>query len=73
VRALEAWLKELDGTCKPSSRKQAGPAWGQLLRQCGKSPLKVRREDIEAHVRWMEGQRCLPSLLAIAARPYPAG
>jgi len=64
--ALEAWLKELETTHKPSSRKQAGLAWGRLLRQCGKSALEVRREDIEGHVRWMEAEGYSPATTANA-------
>lgn len=66
VGALEAWLKEVAATGKPSSRKQAGLAWRRLVRQCGKPPLEMTREDIEEHVRWMEGEGYSPATTANA-------
>lgn len=52
--AFEGWLGERKRVYQKDTVKQARLAWRRLVRQCGKMPWEMRREDIEQHVAWME-------------------
>jgi integrase len=53
-RAFEKWINECRRKYQKETVKQAVMAWRRLVRQCGKMPWEVRREDIELHSTWME-------------------
>lgn len=56
ARAFDEWMGERRRIYKPEATKQAGLAWRRLVRQCGKMPWEMRREDIEKHAAWMEAE-----------------
>ena len=56
ARAFEDWMAERRRIYKPEATKQARLAWRRLVRQCGKMPWELRREDIESHAAWMEAE-----------------
>jgi len=56
ARAFDEWMGERRRIYKPEATKQAGLAWRRLVRQCGKMPWELRREDIEKHAAWMEAE-----------------
>ncbi len=51
---FEGWLDEMGKTFQRDKIKQAKMTWKLLLKQCGKAPWELRRQDIEAHLEWME-------------------
>lgn len=53
---FEEWLEERGRVYQASTLKQARLAWRRVARQCGKGPWELRREDVEGHLRWMEGE-----------------
>jgi integrase len=52
-RAFEMWMTERKRDTQKDTVKQAAMAWRRLVRQCGKMPWEIRREDIEQHAAWM--------------------
>ncbi|MEW5872977.1 MAG: hypothetical protein AB1894_27200 [Chloroflexota bacterium] len=54
--AFEGWLEELGGRYQAGVTKKAKLAWGRLLRERGKMPWELEREDFEAHAAWMAGE-----------------
>ncbi len=53
-RAFEQWMDARKRDYQKNAVKQARMAWRRLVRQCGKMPWAVRREDIEQHIDWMK-------------------
>ena len=52
-RAFDAWMDERKRDFNKDAVKQSRIAWRRLVRQCGKMPWQIRREDMELHIDWM--------------------
>ena len=51
---FERWVDERREAYGREAVKQSLLAWRRFVQQCGKMPWEVRREDVQAHARWME-------------------
>ncbi len=51
---FDGWLDEMGRTFRRDKIKQAKMTWKLLLKQTGKAPWELGRQDIEAHLAWME-------------------
>ena len=50
---FERWVAERQEAYGRDAVKQSLLAWRRFVQQCGKMPWEVRREDVQAHARWM--------------------
>lgn len=51
---FERWVEARREAYGRDAVKQSLLAWRRFVQQCGKMPWEVRREDVQAHTRWME-------------------
>lgn len=62
-RAFDRWIEERQRDFQKDAVKQARMAWRRLVRQCGKMPWALNREDIEQHCAWMMQEDFAPSTI----------
>src|SRR4030043_732022 len=55
-RAFEQWVTERKRVYPKITVQKSVLAFQRLVRQCGKLPWEVTREDIKQHAAWMEQQ-----------------
>src|SRR4030065_1506619 len=56
ARAFEQWVTERKRVYPKITIQKSVRAFQRLVRQCGKLPWEVTREDIAQHAAWMEQQ-----------------
>jgi integrase len=56
ARAFDGWIDERTRFYQKAAVRFSRNVWRKLVRQCGKMPWELKREDIEAYIAWMEGE-----------------